>query len=108
MVSWLIEGNPFSLPPFWGVNTEGNREILGVRIGDSEAESFWRDTFEWLKDRGLSGVAFVVTDDHKGMGAALKRSFQGAIWQRCQVHFMRNILSFTPPRHKGVMTEYGV
>jgi len=88
-----------------GVNSQGNREILGVRIGDSEAESFWRDTFEWLKERGLSDVAFVVSDDHKGMGAALKRSFQGAIWQRCQVHFMRNILSFTPPRHKAKIAE---
>jgi len=88
-----------------GVNTQGNREVLGVRIGDSEAESFWRDTFEWLKERGLSDVAFVVSDDHKGMGAALKRSFQGAIWQRCQVHFMRNILSFTPPRHKAKVAE---
>ena len=88
-----------------GVNGEGNREILGVRIGDSESESFWRDTFEWLKDRGIKDVAFVVSDDHRGMGAALKRVFQGLIWQRCQVHFMRNVLSFTPARHKAIMGQ---
>ena len=85
------------------VNAEGNREILGVRIGDSESESFWRETFEWLKDRGIKDVAFVTSDDHRGMVSALKRSFQGVIWQRCQVHFMRNVLSFTPARHKAAM-----
>lgn len=88
-----------------GINAEGNREILGVRIGDSESEAFWRDTFNWLKERGLKDVAFVVSDDHKGMGAALKRSFQGVIWQRCQVHLMRNILSFTSARHKQAMAQ---
>ena len=85
------------------VNAEGNREILGVRIGDSESESFWRETFEWLKDRGIKDVAFVTSDDHRGMVNALKRSFQGGIWQRCQVHFMRNVLSVTPARHKAAM-----
>ena len=85
------------------VNAEGNREILGVRIGDSESESFWRETFEWLKDRGIKDVAFVTSDDHRGMVKALNRSFQGVMWQRCQVHFMRNVLSFTPARHKAAM-----
>ncbi len=45
------------------VNAEGNREILGVRIGDSESDSFWRETFAWLKDRGIKDVAFVTSDD---------------------------------------------
>ena len=85
------------------VNAEGNREILGVRIGDSESESFWRETFAWLKDRGIKDVAFVTSDDHRGMVKALNRSFQGVMWQRCQVHFMRNVLSFTPARHKAAM-----
>ena len=85
------------------VNAEGNREIPGVRIGDSESESFWRETFEWLKDRGIRDVTSVTSDDHRGMVSALKRSFQGVIWQRCQVHFMRNVLSFTPARHKAAM-----
>jgi len=85
------------------VNVEGNREILGVRIGDSESDSFWRETFAWLKDRGIKDVAFVTSDDHRGMVKALTRSFQGLMWQRCQVHFIRNVLSFTPARHKTAM-----
>ena len=85
------------------VNAEGNREILGVRIGDSESDSFWRETFAWLKDRGVKDVAFVTSDDHRGMVKALNRSFQGVMWQRCQVHFMRNVLSFTSARHKAAM-----
>ena len=76
-----------------GINTEGQREILGVRIGDSESEAFWRETFNWLKRRGLKGVVFIVSDDHNGLVSAARRCFQGAIWQRCQVHFMRNVLS---------------
>jgi transposase-like protein len=85
------------------INAEGNREILGVRIGDSESDSFWRETFAWLKDRGIKDVAFVTSDDHRGMVKALNRSFQGVMWQRCQVHFMRNVLSFTPARHNAAM-----
>lgn len=88
-----------------GINTEGNREVLGVRIGDSESEAFWLEMFRWLKARGLKAVAFVVSDDHNGLVSAARRSFQGAIWQRCQVHFMRNVLSFTSARHKAEMGE---
>ncbi len=86
-----------------GINTEGQREILGVRIGDSESEAFWRETFNWLKQRGLKGVVLVVSDDHSGLVSAARRCFQGAIWQRCQVHFMRNVLSYTGSRHKREM-----
>ena len=85
------------------INAEGNRVILGVRIGDSESDSFWRETFVWLKDRGIKDVAFVTSDDHRGMVKALNRSFQGVMSQRCQVHFKRNVLSFTPARHKTAM-----
>jgi len=88
-----------------GINAEGYREVLGLRMGDSESEGFWRDMFDWLKDRGLEGVAFVVSDEHKGLVGAVRRCFQGAIWQRCQVHFGRNVLSHTPSRHKAVMAE---
>jgi transposase-like protein len=88
-----------------GVNTEGHREILGVRIGDSESVAFWMETFRWLKGRGLENVAFVVSDDHNGLVQAARRCFQGAIWQRCQVHFMRNVLSHTGSKHKRVMGE---
>jgi len=88
-----------------GVNAEGYREVLGLKLGDSESEGFWRDLFEELKDRGLEGVAFVVSDEHKGLVSAIRRCFQGAVWQRCQVHFARNVLSHTPSRHKAVIAE---
>lgn len=88
-----------------GVNPHGNREILGLRIGDSESEAFWLETFRWLKQRGLKEVRYVVSDDHSGLVNAARRCFQGAIWQRCQVHFMRNVLSHTSAKHKKEMGE---
>jgi len=88
-----------------GVNEQGHREILGLRIGDSESEGFWLDTFRWLKQRGLKDVRYVVSDDHSGLVNAAQRCFQGAIWQRCQVHFMRNVLSHTSAKHKQEMGE---
>ena len=86
-----------------GINTEGYREILGMRLGDSETEATWREIFQWLKDRGLQGVDFVVSDAHKGLVAAVQRCFQGAQWQRCQVHFLRNVLGHTSRRHHKAM-----
>lgn len=88
-----------------GVNRDGYREILGLRIGDSESEAFWQETFRWLKQRGLNGVRYVVSDDHSGLVNAAQRCFQGAVWQRCQVHFMRNVLSHTGARHKKEMGD---
>ena len=64
-----------------GINTEGFREILGMRLGDSETESTWKDLFRWLKERGLKGVRQVVSDAHKGLVAAIQKCFQGAVWQ---------------------------
>ena len=75
-----------------GINTEGYRQILGVRIGDTESQATWSETFDWLKRRGLKGVLFVVSDSHGGLREALARHFQGASWQRCQVHLLRNVL----------------
>lgn len=83
-----------------GVNREGFREILGLMIGDSESETSWSKFFERLKQRGLSGVDLVVSDHHKGLVKAVQRYFQGVLWQRCQVHFMRNILDNCPKRHQ--------
>lgn len=85
-----------------GVNEEGYREVLGVMIGDSESEESWGEFFSWLKERGLHGVDLVVSDHHKGLVQAIYRHFQGATWQRCQTHFMRNILDKTP---KGLQKE---
>jgi len=76
-----------------GISEDGNREILSIDIGDSENETDWGHIFKTLKERGLKGVHFVVSDDHKGLVKALQRNFQGALWQRCQVHFMRNFIT---------------
>jgi len=81
-----------------GVNAEGYREILGIRVADSESEAGWLETFRWLKARGLDGVEIVVSDAHAGLVKALRRAFQGVIWQRCQVHMMRNVLDHTASR----------
>jgi len=88
-----------------GVSEEGHREILGLRLGDSESEATWDDMFTWLKERGLSGVDFVVSDAHTGMLKAIGRRFQGVMWQRCQVHLTRNVLGRTPRHLRGVMAK---
>jgi len=79
-----------------GVNEEGYREVLGLMVGDSESEESWSEFFLWLKQRGLHGVDLVVSDHHNGLIRAIHKYFQGATWQRCQTHFMRNILDKTP------------
>lgn len=84
----------------YGVNEEGAREVLGLWLADSESESSWERVFKDLKSRGLKDVDLVVSDAHKGLVNALKRQFQGAQWQRCQTHFMRNVLGATPKHHK--------
>ena len=75
-----------------GFTDEGRREILDWRVCDSESESNWSEMFKELKDRGLSGVELIVSDAHKGIRSAVTRHFQGAAWQRCQVHFKRELL----------------
>lgn len=84
-----------------GIRADGYREILGVRMGDTESFATWDETFRWLKGRGLKGVMFVVSDDHGGLTEAAARHFQGASWQRCQVHLMRNILGQCASRHRA-------
>lgn len=84
-----------------GIRSDGTREILGVQIGDSENYTTWDDMFKWLKERGLSGVYFVISDDHCGITKAVDKQFQGATWQRCQVHMMRNLLGHSPTKVKG-------
>jgi len=73
-------------------NTDGRREIIGLGIGPSEAETFWMDFLRSLKARGLSGVKLVISDAHGGLKAAITRVFE-ATWQRCRVHWMRNALA---------------
>jgi transposase-like protein len=74
------------------VRDDGYREILGARIADGEDELFWTGFFDDLKDRGLSGVKLVVSDGHKGIQKAVEKSFLGASWQMCHVHFIRAVL----------------
>jgi putative transposase len=71
---------------------DGMREILGVEVADTESEATYRELFRSLKERGLKGVELVVSDGHEGLKAAISRHFQGASWQRCQVHYARNLL----------------
>ena len=76
-----------------GISAAGCREVLGCWVAESESEASWGAVFLELKQRGLRGVRYVVSDDHAGMVKAIGRHFQGAVWQRCQVHFVRNALS---------------
>jgi transposase-like protein len=74
-----------------GFNESGHREILDWRVGDSESEETWGELFRDVKDRGLQGIQPVVSDAHPGIIAAMKRHFQGVAWQRCRVHFKREM-----------------
>jgi putative transposase len=82
------------------VDTEGRREIVGLHIGPSEAETFWTTFLKSLVRRGLRGVKLVISDAHEGLKGAIRR-VMGATWQRCRVHWMRNALAYVP---KGQQT----
>ncbi len=86
-----------------GLRADGHREVLGLDVGDSENETFWREFLTSLTDRGLAGVRLVVSDAHAGLVKAIRRCFQGAAWQRCRVHAMRNLLSAANHRHRQVI-----
>lgn len=80
----------------FGVAADGRREVLGFDVGDSENEVFWTGFLRGLKARGLAGVKLVISDAHSGLKKAIGTVFQGASWQRCRVHFMRNVLAIVP------------
>jgi putative transposase len=86
-----------------GLRADGHREVLGLDVGDSENETFWREFLTSLTDRGLAGVRLVISDAHAGLVKAIRRCFQGAAWQRCRVHAMRNLLSAANHRHRQVI-----
>ena len=86
-----------------GVTADGGREVLGLDVGDSEDEVFWRGFLRTLRERGLAGVQLVISDQHAGLVAALGRVFQGAGHQRCRVHFVRNLLALVPKSHKDMV-----
>ncbi|XVN56807.1 IS256 family transposase [Cyanobium sp. BSA11S] len=87
-----------------GVNADGRRELLGLQVGDSETESFWSAFISSLKERGLTGVKLVISDAHVGLTKAIRRMLQGCCWQRCRVHFVRNLLQRVPKAHQGMVT----
>jgi putative transposase len=86
-----------------GITATGAREVLGLDVGDSEDEVFWRGFLSTLRKRGLGGVRLVISDQHAGLVAALRRSFQGAAHQRCRVHFARNLLALVPKSHADMV-----
>jgi transposase-like protein len=86
-----------------GVTAQGGREVLGVDVGDSEAETFWTTFLRSLKTRGLSGVRLVISDAHEGLTAAIRKNLQGASWQRCRVHYVRNLLAPVPKAHQEMV-----
>ncbi len=88
-----------------GVNEEGNREVIGFQVANSESESSWSEFFKSLKERGLKDVHLVTSDNHKGLVNAIQKQFQGATWQRCQTHFSRNMLDQTPKALQVEMKE---
>jgi putative transposase len=86
-----------------GVNSEGKRTILSVEVADTENAGTWSELFRRLKGRGLSGVRLVTSDDHKGIKAAVVRFFQGASWQRCQCHFIKNMIDMVGKADKAAL-----
>jgi putative transposase len=78
------------------VDWEGRRQILAIDLANRESRSSWRDFLLGLRQRGLSGVEFVVSDDHAGLRAAIREVLPEAVWQRCYVHFLRNALDYVP------------
>jgi transposase-like protein len=88
-----------------GANTAGRREVLGMAIGPSEAETFWTDFLRKLARRGLRGVKLVVSDAHEGIKAAVSKVLC-ATWQRCRVHFMRNVLAHAGKQGRRVVSAF--
>jgi putative transposase len=80
------------------VDWEGRRQMLAVELANRESRSSWRDFLLSLRKRGLSGVEFVVSDDHAGLKAAIREVLPEAVWQRCYVHFLRKALDYVPRR----------
>jgi putative transposase len=88
-----------------GVNSDGRREVLGMDIGPSEAETFWTEFLRKLARRGLRGVKLVISDAHEGIKAAIAKVLH-ASWQRCRVHFMRNALAHAGRQGRRVVAAF--
>jgi len=79
-----------------GVDLEGRRNVLAAELANRESRSSWKDFLLGLRERGLHGVEYVVSDDHAGLKAAIREVLAQAAWQRCYVHFLRNALDYVP------------
>jgi len=88
-----------------GVNSDGRREVLGLEIGPSEAETFWTAFLRNLARRGLRGVKLVISDAHEGIKAAVSKVLS-TTWQRCRVHFMRNVLAHAGRQGRRVVSAF--
>jgi putative transposase len=88
-----------------GVNADGRREVLGMDIGPSEAETLWTEFLRKLARRGLRGVKLVISDAHEGLKAAIAKVLH-ASWQRCRVHFMRNVLAHAGKSGRRVVSAF--
>jgi len=88
-----------------GANTDGRREVLGMKVGPSEAETFWTDFLRGLARRGLRGVKLVISDSHEGIKAAVSKVMH-ATWQRCRVHFMRNVMAHAGKSGRRVVSAF--
>jgi transposase-like protein len=86
-----------------GIAHDGTREVLGLAIGDSEDAAFWTEFLQSLRARGLHGVQLVISDAHLGLKVAIAKVFPGASWQRCRVHFMRNVLVKVPRTQQAMV-----
>jgi len=84
-----------------GVSEEGKREVLAIEPMLEESRESYKQLFEKLKERGLTKPSLIVSDAHRGLVAAIRKAFPGSSWQRCKVHFMRNILVHVPHKEKG-------
>ena len=86
-----------------GVRDDGKREILAVSVTGRESGPDYEDLFRGLRARGLRGVRLVVSDDHAGLRSAIQRNFPGVAWQRCQVHFQRNLAARVARKHRAAL-----
>src|SRR5512138_184812 len=87
------------------VGASGQRDIIGVYQANTESETSWTEVFRDLVRRGLAGVRLVVSDDHEGLVAAIRRCFQGVLWQRCQKHYQDNVLALVSKKDRSMLRQ---
>ena len=87
------------------ITEDGEREVIGFMIQNEESDDTWSIFFEYLKERGLQGTELIISDAHKGLVSAIRKSFTNASWQRCQAHFLRNIFTIIPKKNSKPFRE---